>query len=145
MSVFTLEGRHMRTYTWTETHKTLLPTHKLRASWKSPVACWKHWVRVPSSIKLAWKELLHNKSNFFSWILSCARWILKAEKLTQLQSIIKEKWDLKCCSLMIPPVFYLVLYGLTSLTSEELGTRNLGLRSGYSCMPGGLVCWFLKW
>lgn len=31
---------------------------------------------------------------------------------------------------MTPPVFYLVLYALTSLTLEELGTRNLDLRSG---------------
>ena len=31
---------------------------------------------------------------------------------------------------MTPPVFYLVLYALISLTSEEFGTRNLDLRSG---------------
>lgn len=31
---------------------------------------------------------------------------------------------------MTPPVFYLVLYALISLTSEELGTRNLDLRLG---------------
>lgn len=144
MSVFTLEGRHMRTCTWTETHKTLAHP-QIKGLLEISSCLLETRVRVPSSIKLAWKELLHNKSNFFSWILSCARWILKAEKLTQLQSIIKEKWDLKCCSLMIPPVFYLVLSGLTSLTSEEPGTRNPDLRSGYSCMPGGLVCWFLKW